>query len=69
MKKANCPAMSRRKSFFGSPLKKANSMGVKKDEYTAQSSMNWVHNWYHLHHIVRQSLTASYRNTITGLTA
>jgi hypothetical protein len=40
--------MSRKKSFFGSPLKKANSRGVKKELYTAQHSMNLVHNRYHL---------------------
>lgn len=47
-RKAICPAMSRRKRCSGRPLKKPNSNGVKKDEYTAHISMNCVHILYHL---------------------
>lgn len=48
IRNAICPAMSKKKSFLGSPLKKPNSRGVKKELYTAQTSMNLVHNRYHL---------------------
>jgi hypothetical protein len=48
IRNASCPVMSRKKSFLGSPLKKANSRGVKNELYTAQHSMNLVHNRYHL---------------------
>lgn len=41
--------MSSMKRFSGNPRKKPNSMGVKKDEYTAHNSMKFTHARYHLH--------------------
>jgi hypothetical protein len=38
------------KRFSGNPLKKPNSIGVKKEEYTAHNSINIVHARYHLHY-------------------
>ena len=45
--------MSSMKRFSGNPLKKPNSIGVKKDEYTAHNNMNFVHALYHLHYLTR----------------
>jgi hypothetical protein len=38
------------KRFSGNPLKKPNSIGVKKEEYTAHNSINIVHARYNLHY-------------------
>lgn len=48
-RKAICPTISSIKRFSGRPRKNPNSIGVKKDEYTAHNNINLSHARYHLH--------------------